>query len=67
MPPSSTPSPRRCMGSSRSRAYTVEDTAEEKASPATRKGPVSTMHRAMFTRMDTAPATRGVFPSCRAK
>ena len=55
------------MGSSRSRAYTVEDTAEEKASPATRKGPVSTMHRAMFTRMDTAPATRGVFPSCRAK
>ena len=45
----------------------LEDTAEEKASPATWKGPVSAMHRAMFTRMDTAPATRGVFPSCRAK
>ena len=45
----------------------VEDTAEEMARPETPRGSVRSMHSTMFTRMETAPAIRGVRPSCWAK
>ena len=55
------------MGTSSSTAYSVEDTVEAMASPATPMGSVSTTQRRILARMDTPPATRGVRPSCRAK